>query len=348
MPQRPPLLIHLRSRCMSSDRELSFAEAIREALTQSMEADEKVILIGEDIGAFGGAFTVTQGLLETFGPERVRDTPISETAFVGTAIGLAMAGWRPVVELQFADFFGVCFDQIYNQMAKIHYMSGGKVAVPMVLRGPIGGGYGDAAQHSQCLYGAFAHFPGMKVVVPATPHDAKGLLLASIKDENPVVFLEHKLLYDLPYMIFGVTGPVPEEPYEVPIGKARIAREGKDVTIVALALMVHRALEASEELSEEGVEAEVVDLRTLVPLDTDTLLASVKKTGRMVVVDEDYIPFGVSGEVTAVVVEEDPSMLKAPVVRLGNPGIPVPSAESLEAGVIPDARTIAAAVEGLL
>ncbi len=333
---------------MSSDRELSFVEALREGLTQAMEADEKVLLMGEDIGSFGGAFTVTQGLLEAFGPERVRDTPISETAFLGTAIGLAMAGWRPIVELQFADFFGVCFDQIYNHMAKIHYMSGGKVAVPIVLRGPIGGGYGDAAQHSQCPYGAFAHFPGMKVAVPATPHDAKGLLLASIKDENPVVFLEHKLLYDLPYMIFGVTGPVPEEPYEVPLGQAKVVREGKDVTIVALALMLHRALEASDELSERGVEAEVVDLRSVVPLDTDTVLGSVKRTGRLVVVDEDYTPFGVSGEIVAAVAEEDPSVLRAPVVRLGNPGIPVPFAESLEAAVIPDARSIAKAVEALL
>ncbi len=333
---------------MSSDRELSFLEAVREALRQAMEADEKVILLGEDIGAMGGAFTVTEGLLEAFGPERVRDTPISETAFVGAAIGMALAGWRPIVELQFADFFGVCFDQMYNHMAKIRYMSGGRMAVPVVLRAPIGGGYGDAAQHSQCPYATFAHLPGMKVVVPSTPFDAKGLLLASIEDKNPVVFLEHKLLYDLPYMIYGVRGPVPEEPYEVPLGKGRIAREGRDVTIVALSLMVHRALEAAEKLSEDGVEAEVLDLRTLVPLDSRAILESVGRTGRLVIVDEDYMRFGMSGEVAATVVEEDPSMLRAPVVRVGNPGVPVPYAESLESAVIPDADTIVQAAETVL
>ncbi len=332
---------------MSSDRELSFVEALREALRQAMEADDRVVLLGEDIGAMGGAFTVTQGLLEVFGPERVRDTPISETAFVGAAVGMALSGWRPVVELQFADFFGVCYDQIYNHMAKIHYMSGGRMAVPMVLRAPIGGGYGDGAQHSQCPYATFAHHPGMKVVVPSTPYDAKGLLLASIHDPNPVVFLEHKLLYDLPYMIFGVKGPVPEEAYEVPLGEARIAREGKDVTIVALALMVHRALEAAETLSQRGIEAEILDLRTLVPLDSAAIVDSVRKTGRMIIVDEDYMMFGLSGEVIAAVVTEDPALLKVPVRRVGNPGVPVPYAESLEGVVIPDADSIVRALEGI-
>ncbi len=333
---------------MSSVRELTFVEAIREGLRQAMEADERVVLLGEDIGAMGGAFTVTEGLLEAFGPTRVMDTPISETGFVGAAIGMALAGWTPVVELQFADFFGVCFDQIYNHMAKIHYMSGGRMAVPMVLRAPIGGGYGDGAQHSQCPYAAFAHFPGMKVVVPSTPYDAKGLLTASIKDPNPVVFLEHKLLYDLPYMIFGVKGPVPEETYEVPLGKGRVARKGKDVTIVAMALMVHRALEAAEELSKKGVEAEVIDLRSLVPLDPESITASVRKTRHLVIVDEDYLRFGVSGEVAAVVAEEDPSMLKAPIVRVANPGVPVPYAEALEKVVVPDAQSIVRAAEAIL
>jgi len=331
-------------------RKLSTAKAIVEAVATEMERDQNVVVMGEDVGAYGGIFSSTTGLLDRFGPERVMDTPISETAFIGTAIGAATEGMRPIVELMFVDFFGVCMDQIYNHMAKIHFESGGNVTVPMVLTTAVGGGYSDGAQHSQCLWGTFAHLPGMKVVVPSNPYDAKGLMTSAIRDDNPVVYMFHKGVLGLPWMAKNPrsVGPVPAEAYEVPIGKASIVRPGRDVSIVTLSLSVHRALDVAEELSGDGVECEVVDLRSLVPLDTDTILESVARTGHLLVVDEDYQSFGVSGEVIARVAERDPGMLRAPAARVAVPDVPIPYARSLEQAVLPTRDRIRAAVRGLV
>ncbi|TNC29158.1 alpha-ketoacid dehydrogenase subunit beta [Amycolatopsis alkalitolerans] len=331
-------------------RKLSTAKAMVEAIAQEMERDENVFVLGEDVGAYGGIFSSTTGLLERFGPKRVIDTPISETAFIGTAIGAAVEGLRPIAELMFVDFFGVCMDQIYNHMAKIHYESGGNVKVPMVLTSAVGGGYSDGAQHSQCLWGTFAHLPGMKVVVPSNPADAKGLMTAAIRDDNPVVYLFHKGVMGLPWMVKNPRSiaPVPEGDYEVPIGKAAVARPGTDVTVVTLSLSVHHALDVAEELAPQGIECEVVDLRSLVPLDTDTIVESVARTGRLLVVDEDYLSFGVSGEVIARVAERDPSLLRAPAARVAVPDVPIPYARPLEYAVLPTADRIRRAVLGLV
>lgn len=325
-----------------SGRELSTAQAMVEAIAAEMDRDQNVFVLGEDVGAYGGIFSSTTGLLERFGPERVMDTPISETAFIGAAVGAATEGLRPIVELMFVDFFGVCMDQIYNHMAKIHFESGGNVSVPLVLTTAVGGGYSDGAQHSQCLWGTFAHLPGMKVVVPSNPHDAKGLMTAAIRDDNPVVYMFHKGLLGLPWMAANprATGPVPEEAYEVPIGKAAVARPGSDVSIVTLSLSVHRALDVAEDLAGEGIDCEVVDLRGLVPLDTDTILESVGRTGRLLVVDEDYLSFGLSGEVIARVAEHDPGLLRAPARRVAVPDVPIPYARSLERAVLPSTDRI--------
>jgi pyruvate dehydrogenase E1 component beta subunit len=331
-------------------RRLTTAKAVSEAIAQEMERDPSVFVMGEDVGAYGGIFSATTGLLEQFGPERVIDTPISETGFIGLGIGAAVEGMRPVVELMFVDFYGVCMDQISNHMAKIHYESGGAVEVPMVLMTAVGGGYSDAAQHSQCLWGTFAHLPGMKVVVPSNPHDAKGLMISAIRDDNPVVYMFHKGVMGLPWMAKNPRsiGPVPEEPYEVPIGKAAVARAGKDVTIVSLSLSVQHALDAAEELAGAGIDAEVIDLRSLVPLDREAVLESVGKTGRLLVVDEDYKSFGLSGEIAAVVAETDPGLLRRPVVRLAHPDVPIPYARPLEYELLPTKDKIRAAVEGLV
>jgi pyruvate dehydrogenase E1 component beta subunit len=309
-----------------------------------------VILLGEDVGAYGGIFSSTTGLLERFGPDRVLDTPISETAFIGLSVGAAVEGLRPVVELMFADFFGVCMDQIYNHMAKIHFESGGNVKVPMVLMTAAGGGYGDAAQHSQCLWGTFAHLPGMKVVVPSNPADAKGLMVSAIRDENPVVFFFHKGIMGLPWMAKNPRsiGLVPEEPYQTPIGVASVAREGTDVTIVTLALSVQHALDVAEQVQGEGISLEVIDLRSLVPLDRETVISSVAKTGRLLVVDEDYRSFGVSGEIAAIVAEWNPRILRAPVRRLAVPDVPIPYARVLEDAVLPTRERIRTAVVDLM
>jgi pyruvate/2-oxoglutarate/acetoin dehydrogenase E1 component len=325
-----------------AERELTFKEAITETLMQEMERDETVFLMGEDLRVFygGGPFGVTpaQKFLKKFGPERVRDTPISESAFIGAAATAAATGLRPVVELMFVDFFGVCMDQIFNQAAKMRYMFGGQAKVPMVIRTAIGGGLGFAAHHSQCLYSIFVHVPGLKVVVPSTPYDAKGLLASSIRGDDPVMFFEHKAMYG------SVKGHVPEEPYTIPFGKADVKREGKDVSIVATSLMVHKALGAAEKLGKDGISAEVVDPRTLVPLDKNTILESVKKTSRLVVVDEDYERCGFASEVAAVVAEEGLFCLDQPIKRVATPNVPIPYSPTLEKTIIPDEDRIVEAV----
>lgn len=319
-------------------RRLTTAKAMVEGIAQEMERDSSVFYLGEDVGKYGGIFGSTAGLLEKFGPDRVLETPISETGFIGLAIGAAVEGMRPIAELMFADFFGVCMDQIYNHMAKIHFESGGNVKVPMVLTTAVGGGYSDAAQHSQCLWGTFSHLPGMKVVAPSTPHDAKGLMISAIRDDNPVVYMFHKGIMGLPWMAKNprATDIVPEEPYETPIGKASVARHGTDVTVVTLSRSVHHALDVADRLGADGIiDAEVIDLRSLKPLDREAILASVSKTGRLVVVDEDYLSYGTSGEVVATVTDVDPGMLRAPAARVAVPDVPIPYARSLEYAVLP-------------
>jgi pyruvate dehydrogenase E1 component beta subunit len=328
-------------------RRLTTAKAMVEGIAQEMERDPSVVYLGEDVGKYGGIFSSTAGLLDRFGEDRVLDTPISETAFIGLAIGAAVEGMRPIAELMFVDFFGVCMDQIYNHMAKIHYESGGAVKVPMVLTTAVGGGYSDAAQHSQCLWGTFAHLPGMKVVIPSTPHDAKGLIISAIRDDNPVVYMFHKGVMGLPWMAKNprATDVVPEEPYEVPIGKARIARDGSDITVVSVSLSVHHALDVADRLAADGgIEAEVIDLRSLKPLDRDAILTSVAKTGRLVVVDEDYLSYGLSGEVVATITDVDPGMLRAPAARVAVPDMPIPYARSLEYAVLPTPDRIEEAI----
>jgi acetoin:2,6-dichlorophenolindophenol oxidoreductase subunit beta len=334
----------------TTSRLLTTSKAISEAIAQEIERDERVFVMGEDIGVYGGIFGATEGLLAKYGPERIMDTPISETGFIGAAVGAAISGMRPIAELMFVDFFGVCMDQIYNHMAKIHYKSGGNVSVPMVITTAMGGGYSDGVQHSQTLYGTFAHLPGMKIVIPSTPYDAKGLMIAAIRDDNPVLYFFHKGVMGLGWMTPNprATGPVPEEPYTVPIGKADVKREGREVTIVTVSLMVHRALDAAEALAAEGIEAEVLDLRSLVPLDREAIAASVRKTRRLLVVDEDYKSFGMSGEVITTAIEEAFDYLDAPPARLAYPDVPIPYSRPLEQFCLPNADTIAAAARTLI
>jgi len=323
---------------MGEVREITFVEALNEALMQEMERDPNVVVMGEDVGVYGGIFGVTKGLLQKFGPDRVIDTPISETGFIGAAVGAAAAGLRPVVELMFVDFFGVCMDQIYNQAAKMRYMFGGKIKIPVTIRTTIGGGLSAAAQHSQVLYSIFAHVPGLKVVVPSTPYDAKGLLITAIRDDNPKIFFEHKLLY-------GVKGPVPKEPYTIPFGVADVKIEGSDVTVVAVAYMVHEVLKAANELKKEGISVEVIDPRTLVPFDKDTVIKSVKKTGRLVVVDEDYDRCGFASWVAAIVADECFGYLDAPIKRVTTPTVPIPFSPVLEKEILPNAEKVIKAVK---
>jgi len=335
---------------MTAARKLTMAQAIAEGIGQEMERDPKVFVMGEDIGKYGGIFGATGGLLDKFGKDRIMDTPISETAFIGTATGAAAAGLRPIVELMFVDFFGVCMDQIYNHLAKNIYMSGGNIKLPVVLTTAIGGGYNDAAQHSQCLYATFAHMPGLKVVVPSNAHDAKGLMIQAIRDDNPVMFMYHKGIMGLPWMAYfeGSSNDVPEESYTVPFGEAKIVREGRDLTIVTLSQMVHKALLAADELARQGVNAEVIDLRTLVPLDRNAVLKSVAKTGRLLIADEDYLGFGLTGEISAIVAENlDSLSLKAPVRRLAVPNVPIPYSRPLEQFVIPQVKGIVEAAQQL-
>lgn len=329
----------------TNERKLTIARAMAEAVAQEMRIDPAVFVMGEDIGPLGGVYGNTRGLIEEFGPERIRDTPISETAFIGAAVGAAQDGMRPVVELMFVDFFGVCFDAIYNLMAKNTYFSGGKFKVPMVLMTSTGGGYSDAGQHSQCVYGTFAHLPGMKVVAPSNAYDAKGLMTAALRDDSPVVYMYHKGLQGMGWLgtEAGATVHVPEDPYTLEIGKAKVVRQGRDVTIVSLGMGVHNALKAAATLETQGVSAEVVDLVSLVPLDRDTIRASVAKTGRLIVVDEDYMSYGVSGEIIASVTEHDISVLKAAPKRVAFPDVPIPFARGMEQFCLPNPDKIVAA-----
>lgn len=336
---------------MSNTRKLTMAQAIAEAIGQEMQRDDAVFVMGEDIGKYGGIFGATGGLLERFGADRIMDTPISETAFIGTATGAAAAGLRPIAELMFVDFFGVCMDQIYNHLAKNTYMAGGHIKLPVVLTTAIGGGYNDAAQHSQCLYATFAHMPGLKVVVPSNAYDAKGLMIQAIRDDNPVLFMYHKGIMGLPWMAYfeGSSNEVPEAAYTIAFGQARIAREGRDITIVTLSQMVQKALLAAEELAAEGVSVEVIDLRTLVPLDRESVLRSVRKTGRLLVADEDYLGFGLTGEIAAIVAENlDTVPLRAPVKRIAVPNVPIPYSRPLERHVIPQVDSLVAAVRAVM
>ncbi|MFQ5524477.1 MAG: alpha-ketoacid dehydrogenase subunit beta [Acidimicrobiia bacterium] len=335
---------------VTSERKLTTQKAIAEAIAIEMRGDNSVFVMGEDVGVYGGIFGATEGLLDEFGPERVIDTPISETAFIGAGIGAALHGMRPIVELMFVDFFGVCMDQIYNNMAKIHYFSGGNLKVPLVLTTAVGGGYSDAGQHSQTLWGTFAHLPGLKVVVPSNPYDAKGLMIAAIRDDNPVVYMFHKGVLGLGWMTNNprATGVVPEEPYEVPIGEASVVRDGTDLTIATVGLSVHKALDAAEALEAKGISAEVIDLRSLVPLDREAIVASVERTHRLLVVDEDYHSFGMSGEVITTAVEGAFDYLDAPPVRVTTPDIPIPYSRPLEQWALPSVERIVEASSSLL
>jgi pyruvate/2-oxoglutarate/acetoin dehydrogenase E1 component len=328
-------------------RSITYREAINEAIAQEMARDERVIVMGEDNAggagapgeedAWGGVLGVTKGLYGKF-PGRVLDTPISESAFIGAAVGAATGGLRPVVELMFIDFMGVCFDQIFNQAAKFRYMFGGKALTPVVVRTMWGAGLRAAAQHSQSLLPVFTHIPGLKVAAPSNPYDAKGLLIASIRDDDPVIFAEHKMLYDM-------AGEVPEESYAIPFGEANVVREGGDVTIVAIGRMVNTALEAADELASSGIEVEIVDPRTTSPLDTDTILESVENTGRLVVVDESNPRCSLATDIAALAAQEVFGALRAPIQQVTGPHTPVPFADSLEDLFIPDATRIAAAVK---
>lgn len=319
-------------------REITYSQAINEAMSEEMRKDENVILIGEDVGLYGGAFGVSVGMFKEFGETRVIDTPISEAAITGVAAGAAVTGLRPIVEIMFMDFVTIGADALVNQAAKMRYMFGGKAKVPMVLRCPAGSGTGAAAQHSQSLEAWFCHIPGLKVVTPSTPADAKGLLKAAIRDDNPVVFIEQKLLYKK-------KGEVPQEDYVIPLGKADIKREGTDVTIVTYGRMLQRALNVAEEVAKDGISVEVVDPRTLVPLDKETIINSVKKTGRAIVVNEAVKTAGYAGEIAAVIGESEAfDYLDAPIIRLAGLDVPIPYNPNLEATVVPSEKQIKEAI----
>jgi pyruvate/2-oxoglutarate/acetoin dehydrogenase E1 component len=322
-------------------KEITYLEAIREALLEEMRRDPKVFVLGEDVGAYGGAFGVTQGLHEEFGEMRVIDTPISESLIVGASVGASLRGYRPVAEMQFADFISCGFDQLTNQAATLRYRYGGTATVPIVVRAPSGGNVGGGLYHSQNPEGWFIHRPGLKVVAPSTPWDAKGLLKAAIRDDNPVVYFEHKYLYR------RAKGPVPEGDEIVPIGVASIRREGNDVTLITYGAMVTPSLEAADQLSKEGVEVEVIDLRSLMPYDKDAIFRSLDKTSRVMVVHEDVKTLGLGAELSAVIVEERFDALDAPVMRVTYPDSHVPFSQVLEAANLPNSNTIAAALRKL-
>ena len=322
-------------------REITCREAVREALREELRRDEDVFLIGEDIGFYGGTNKVTEGLWQEFGPERIMDTPISEAAIIGAALGAAAVGMRPVAEIMFIDFLGVCMDQVANQVAKLRYMTGGKVTLPLTIRTRGGAGRSAAAQHSQSLEAWLIHTPGLLVVMPSTPYDTKGLLKAAIREDNPVVFIENKMLYN-------TKGPVPEGEYVIPLGKADIKREGKDATVVATSRMVYFALEAAAKLAAEGIECEIVDPRTLVPLDKEAILESVAKTGRLVVVHEAPERGGFGAEVAAIVVNEAFDYLDAPIQRVCSKNTPMPFSPRLERFITPQVEDIIAAVRTVL
>ena len=328
-----------------AERQLNFGQALNEAMRQEMRRDPRVILMGEDVAgganvehlqgddAWGGVLGVTKGLVKEFGRERVLDTPISESGFIGAAVGAAVTGLRPIAEMMFVGLMGVCFDQILNQGAKLRYMFGGKAKVPLVIRTIYGGGYRAAAQHSQVLYSLFTHIPGLKTVVPATPYDAKGLLISSIRDDDLVIFFEDITLG-------GMKGPVPEEPYTIPLGKADLKRPGTDVTIVAIGKMVHRALKAADELQKQGKSAEVIDPRTLSPFDEEMVLESVKKTGRLVVVDESHPRCSMAADIAALVADQGFDYLNGPIKTVTAPHTPVPFSPTLEDHYLPNPQKI--------
>lgn len=320
-------------------KEVRYIRAITEALQEEMARDEAVFVVGEDVAYPGGSFSATRGLLEEFGERRVRDTPISESAIVGLALGAATQGLRPVAEIMFMDFLAVCMDQIVNQVAKARYMFGGQYRLPMVIRTPCGGGLNAGPQHSQCLEAWFAHVPGLKVVMPATPYDVKGLLKTAIRDDNPVLFVENKALY-------GLKGEIPEEEYLVPIGQADVKRPGRDVTVVATSRMVHQSLEAAQTLAKEGIEAEVIDLMTITPLDRETIFKSVEKTSKLVIAHEAVKAFGIGAEISAMVCEEMIDCLDGPILRVGAPYTPVPF--SPERFYLPNAEDVIQAVKKVL
>ncbi len=326
----------------------SYRQAINEALRQEMERDPRVILMGEDVAgslgttgeddAWGGPLGVTKGLVGKFGRERVLDTPITESAFIGAAVGAAATGMRPVAELMFVDFMGVCFDQIFNQAAKFRYMFGGKAVTPLVIRTMYGAGFRAASQHSQCLYPLFTHIPGLKCILPSNPYEAKGLLIQAIRDDDPCIFFEHKQMYDM-------EGEVPDEPYIIPFGEANVAREGKDVTIVAFGRMVNQALAAADMLKKKGVSCTVVDPRTTSPLDTDTIIETIEETGRLVVVDEAHPRCSMATDIAALAASRCFDALKAPVQQVTAPHAPVPFSPALEDLYIPSIERIVAAAE---
>jgi pyruvate/2-oxoglutarate/acetoin dehydrogenase E1 component len=320
-------------------RETRYIRAISEALNEEMARDEDVFIVGEDVGGPGGAFSATKGLLETYGERRVRDTPISESAIVGLAIGAATEGLRPVAEIMFADFLTICMDQIVNQLAKNRYMFGGMYKLPVVIRAPGGAGLNAGPQHSQSLESWFAHVPGLKVVMPATPYDVKGLLKSAIREDNPVLFLENKALY-------GLKGEIPDEEYLVPIGKADVKKTGQDVTVVSASRMVHQALEAANILSTEGIDVEVIDLRTISPMDKETIFSSVEKTSKLVVAHEAVKAFGFGAEIAATISEEMLDYLDAPVIRVGAPFVPIPF--NLEHVYLPNAQDVVKAVKRIM
>jgi pyruvate dehydrogenase E1 component beta subunit len=320
---------------------MTYAQALNEALREEMRTDSRVFVMGEDIGHHGGMFRVTQGLIDEFTAQRVRDTPISEAGFVGLGVGAALAGMRPVVELMFMDFTLVAADQIVNQAAKLRYMSGGQAEVPIVIRAQQGGGRGNGAQHSQSFEAWLAQVPGLKVVAPATPKDAKGLLKSAIRDGNPVVFIEHKLLYN-------TKGEVPEGEYTIPIGQAEVKRPGRDITIVSFSRTLLFSLEAAEILAQKGIQAEVIDLRTIEPLDMQTILDSVQGTARLLVVHEAHTNCGIGAEIIARLYEQAPDVLVAPARRLGAKHVPIPVAEPLENFVLPQSGDIVRMVESMM
>ncbi len=322
-------------------REITFGQAINEALHEEMARDEQILLIGEDVGRAGGVYKITDGLFKAFGEERVLDSPISEAGITGVGVGAALSGQRPVVEIMFGDFTALVMDQIVNQAAKIHYMSGGKWRVPMVLRTTMGAGRRAAAQHSQSLHAWYCHIPGLKVVLPSSPHDAKGLLKSAIRDDSPVIFFEDKMMYQ-------ESGPVPAGDYCIPLGEAAVCREGEDITLIATSSMVAVALTAAVELAAQGISAEVIDPRTLAPLDEATLVESVRKTSRCIVIDEGYRRFGATAELAALLAEQAFYHLDAPVLRIGAMDVPVPFSPSLEDQTIPDVATVVARAQELV
>ncbi len=329
----------------------SYRQAVNEAIVQEMRRDSSVIMMGEDVAggagtegeddAWGGPLGVTKGLITEFGPERVIDTPISEAGFMGTAIGAAAAGLRPLVDLMFCDFLGVCFDQVCNQAAKYHYMFGGQDKLPLTIRTMMGAGLSISSQHSQSLHPIFTYFAGLKVLVPSGPYDAKGLLIAALRDDDPVIFCEHKLLYEM-------TEDVPDESYTIPFGEANFVREGDDVTIVALSRMVHIASEAAAALAKDGIECEILDPRTTNPLDVDSIVESVENTGRLVIVDESGPRCGMAADISSIIAEEAFGALKAPIMKVTPPHVPIPAAPNLEQAYIPDAARVSAAVRKVM